>query len=103
MGRGRDIKNIDSYLDEAIQNIRDDRSTIGTLLTDLIIDMKKSVEKNKDASLAAAKYVETLQRSNEQLVKIAAIMQKREVKKEGFTDLDKKELFEIIKSEGDDL
>lgn len=95
MGR----RNIESYLDEAIANIRDDRSVIGMLLTDLIIDMKQSIEKNKDSSLAAAKYVETLQRSNEQLVKIAAIMQKREIKQEGFTDTDKRELFEIIKSE----
>ena len=95
MGR----RDIETFLDEAIQNIRDDRSVIGTLLTDLIIDMKSSIEKNKDSSLAASKYVETLQRSNEQLVKIAAIMQKREIKQEGFTDTDKRELFEIIKSE----
>ena len=44
----------------------------------------------------AAKYVETLQRSNEQLVKVAALIQKATVKSEGLTTEDKDELFDMI-------
>jgi hypothetical protein len=90
-------KDLGSYIEEAITNIRDDRSVVGSLLIDLIIQMKKSDENQKVLSLAAAKYVETLQRSNEQLVKVAAILQKKHEKNENLTDDDKRELFELIK------
>ena len=62
--------------------------------------MKKenSADTHKDFGLIASKYVETLQRSNEQLVKIAALLQKR-VSKEEYASLsneDKDELFDLI-------
>jgi hypothetical protein len=49
----------------------------------------------------AAKYVETLQRSNEQLVKIAALLQKK-VNSEAaeLSDNDKSEIFDLIKESG---
>ena len=48
----------------------------------------------------AAKFVETLQRSNEQLVKLATLVQKKESQKPdmGLSDDDKAALFEVIKS-----
>ena len=45
----------------------------------------------------AAKYVETLQRSNEQLVKVSALLQKREQQSEDFS-IDREELFDMINS-----
>ena len=51
----------------------------------------------KHLGLVAAKYLETLQRSNEQLVKVAALLQKKQGKSEGFTEKDKDELFDMIK------
>ena len=79
MGRGR-IKDVDDYLSESIVNIRDDRAVTANLLTDLVIEMKKcsDLEAHKQLGIIAAKYVETLQRSNEQLVKITAILNKRQ-------------------------
>ena len=47
--------------------------------------------------MVAAKYLETLQRSNEQLVKIAALMQKKQSKNEGLSEKDKDDLFDMIK------
>ena len=44
----------------------------------------------------AAKYLETLQRSNEQLVKVAALIQKATSKSEGLTGADKDEIFDLI-------
>jgi hypothetical protein len=45
-----------------------------------------------------AKYVETLQRSNEQLVKVIGIMSKKE-SNQGLGALDKDELFDLIAEE----
>ena len=49
--------------------------------------------------MVAAKYLETLQRSNEQLVKLAALVQKRTSSNQSITEQDKKELFDLINSE----
>ena len=77
---GRRVEDIDDYIEESIKNIRDDRSVTSTLLTDLLLEMKKTsdLENHKQLGLIASKYVETLQRSNEQLVKITAILNKRQ-------------------------
>jgi hypothetical protein len=97
---GSKLKNVEKYIQESIQNIRDDRSVTGTLLTDLLIEMKKSPdsETHKQLGLVASKYVETLQRSNEQLVKIAILLQKQVSKQEDATlsSEDKNELFDLI-------
>ena len=49
--------------------------------------------------LIAAKYLETLQRSNEQLVKLAALMQKKEKAVDGISEQDRQDLFDLINSE----
>jgi len=53
------------------------------------------IEKN---GLIASKYVETLQRSNEQLVKISSIIQKRETKNTGLSSHEKDEIFDLLGS-----
>jgi hypothetical protein len=97
---GSELKNVKKYIQESIQNIRDDRSITSTLLTDLLMEMKKSPdsETHKQLGLVASKYVETLQRSNEQLVKITALLQKQASKQEDATlsNEDKDELFDLI-------
>ena len=47
----------------------------------------------------AAKHVETMQRSNEQLVKIIAIKQKQSNQEVGLTEDDKATLFDMIQEE----
>ena len=93
MGRG---KNLDSYITESIRNIREDRATVKLLLTDLIADIKKTDLTHQEIGLIAAKYVETLQRSNEQLVKLTALIQKDSKTSAGLTTEDKEELFDLI-------
>jgi hypothetical protein len=51
----------------------------------------------------ASKYVETLQRSNEQLVKVATLLQKREGGAVGLSEADKNDLFDLIKEESPDV
>jgi CRISPR/Cas system-associated exonuclease Cas4 (RecB family) len=99
---GRRIEDINDYIGESVKNIRDDRSITSSLLTDLLIEMKKSsdIENHKELGLIASKYVETLQRSNEQLVKITAILNKRQDNSIELNEEDKEELFDLIQSSG---
>jgi hypothetical protein len=62
--------------------------------------MKKDDERKEKVGVVAAKYVETLQRSNEQLVKVSALLQKKTEGQEGLSDEDKSELFDLIKESG---
>tara|TARA_Y100000296_G_C4989592_1_gene164699 strand:- start:180 stop:473 length:294 start_codon:yes stop_codon:yes gene_type:complete len=88
---------LEMYLGEAISNIREDRKTTKKLLKELVNYMSTGDDKHREVGVVAAKYVETLQRSNEQLVKIVSLLQKKQGKDEGLTNKDKDELFDIIK------
>ena len=90
---------LEMYLGEAISNIREDRKTTKKLLQDLVKEMSASPDEevNKRVGIVAAKYVETLQRSNEQLVKIVGMLQKGQKTEDGLTQEDKEELFDLIK------
>ena len=72
------MKKVDEILDEAITNIRKDRDVTKRLLDDIMVYLSKSEERHREVGITAAKYVETLQRSNEQLVKISALLKKEE-------------------------
>ena len=101
---GSKLKNVQEYIEETVKNIRDDRSVTSSLLTDLLMEMKKTsdVDNHKQLGLIASKYVETLQRSNEQLVKIAALVQKQTSEEEdvSLSSEDKDELFDLIQGNG---
>ena len=95
MGRG---KNLEDFISESIDNIREDRDTVKYLLTDLLGEIQKQAHSHKEIGLIAAKYVETLQRSNEQLVKLTALIQKTTKSDDGLTAEDKRDLFDLINS-----
>ena len=90
------MKDLDAYLDEAIKNIREDRAITATLLTDLVVYLRASEERHREVGPVAAKYVETLQRSNEQLVKVASLIQKKRASSANLTDEDKNEIFDLL-------
>jgi len=93
-----------NLIEEAISNIRSDRSTTTTLLLNLIKSMnEQGSTSHQTTGLIAAKYVETLQRSNEQLVKLASLLEKNKSTKVGLSLDEKQELFDMIGDErGDD-
>ena len=66
-------KKVDQILDEAIDIIRKDRDVTKSLLDDVMIYHSQSDERHREAGITATKYVETLQRSNEQLGKISTL------------------------------
>ena len=94
------MKDLDSYIEEAIKNIRSDRAITTTLLMELMEYIKKDEDRKESVGTIAAKYVETLQRSNEQLVKIAGLMSKNE-KNDGLTEGDMEDIYSMIKKEDD--
>lgn len=94
---------LDELLNETMTNIRSDRAITSTLLTDLVQEMKSqgsSIAVIQQCGLIASKYVETLQRSNEQLVKLTALLHKKNsAASEGLSNLDKEKIFDLL-SEG---
>lgn len=93
---------LEKYITEAIKNIRNDRDITKRLLDDVMIYLSKDEQRHREVGITAAKYVETLQRSNEQLVKISTLLQKKETKDAGLSDIDKKDIFDLIQSGGID-
>jgi hypothetical protein len=91
-------KSLEDLIENAIINIEEDRSVTRTLLDDVTNYLSKNEENHKYVGATAAKYVETLQRSNEQLVKVAALMQKQS-KSEGLSDLDRTQIFDMLQDE----
>jgi len=91
------MSKIDEYIGEAVQNIRRDREVTKKLLNEIISYLSVDDERHRDVGVVAAKYVETLQRSNEQLVKIAALVHKKSGNDRGLTEEDRAELFDLIK------
>ena len=100
MGGGEHLTSkLEKYIGEAIENIRKDREVTNELLTDLIQFIAKNEQNHKDVGLTAAKYVEKLQRSNEQLVKLTSIMAKKADTSVELSEDDKRELFDVIQGE----
>jgi hypothetical protein len=95
------MKKLEEYIEKATTNITDDRAATKTLLMNLLRFMQVSDDRHKEVGLIAAKYLETLQRSNEQLVKIASLVSKRDATVSGLTDDDREDLFDIIKESED--
>jgi metal-responsive CopG/Arc/MetJ family transcriptional regulator len=89
-------KNFDSLTEEAIDNVRADRNQTKELLKDLVKYLSNDEHRHKEVGIIAAKYVETLQRSNEQLVKIAALKQKEVGNNTGLTDDERSEIFDKL-------
>ena len=91
-------KKVDIYIDEALTNIRKDRVLTRELLDDAIKWLSKDEARHKEVGIVMAKYVETLQRSNEQLVKIINMCSKKE-SSQGLTASDMESIYSAISEE----
>jgi len=98
MGKRKNL-NLDEYIEETTTNIREDRAMAKSLLMDAIADMKRSDSARRELGSIAAKYVENLQRSNEQLVKLAGLIQKQKSYQFGLSTGDKEQLLDLLKEE----
>jgi len=96
------VSDLEKYLLEAVENIRKDREVTKRLLDDAMIYLSANEERHKEVGITVAKYVETLQRSNEQLVKITTLLQRKESKQAGLTSFDKDEIYEMLQGSDED-
>ena len=92
-------KNLETLIDEALDNIRDDRKVAREFLNEIANAIAKDAEQNKYLSPVAAKHIETMQRSNEQLVKLISIRHKGITQSVELTEQDKDSLFDLIQGD----
>ncbi len=90
------MSKINDYIGKATQNINEDRATTKVLLMDLMKYLQGADDRHREVGLVAAKYVETLQRSNEQLVKLASLLMKEKTTEYSMSDRDKEEIFDML-------
>tara|TARA_Y100001938_G_scaffold33630_2_gene46162 strand:+ start:34799 stop:35089 length:291 start_codon:yes stop_codon:yes gene_type:complete len=94
------MSKLEKEVEKALKNVEEDRRVAKQLLSDLIDYISVSNERHIEAGTVAAKYLETLQRSNEQVVKIVSVLQKESRgQSEGLSSKEKEDLFDIIKKE----
>jgi hypothetical protein len=89
-------RDLESLIDEALTNIRDDRKIAREFLNEIANQIATDAEQNKYLSPVAAKHIETMQRSNEQLVKLIGLRQKKSTQGFELSDDDKNNLFDMI-------
>ena len=90
---------MESLIDEALNNIRNDRKVAREFLNEIANQIAADAEQNKYLSPVAAKHIETLQRSNEQLVKLIGLRQKDQDKSSLLSDEDKHSIFDLIQGD----
>jgi parvulin-like peptidyl-prolyl isomerase len=83
------MKSKDELINQAIENINKDREAAQELLEDVAQYIGQQQDRYATTGMVAAKYLETLQRSNEQLVKLISLMKKTDEDKYG--DLNKED------------
>lgn len=93
------LKDVDSLLEEALCNIRDDRKIAREFLNEIANQIATDPENNRSLSPVAAKHIETMQRSNEQLVKIISLRQKDKEQNTFLSAEDRDELFDLIQGD----
>jgi len=96
-------QDLETLVSEALNNIRNDRKLSREFLNDIANIIAADAEQNKSLSVVAAKHIETLQRSNEQLVKIIGLRQKTASQSSELSKEDKDSLFDMIQAIPDDV
>lgn len=87
----------DRYINKAISNIEKDREVTTELLNDVMSYIGTDRSKHAEVGHVTAKYIESLQRSNEQLVKLVTLMAKKEDSLFGdLSDEDKTNIYDQI-------
>jgi len=90
---------LDTLIGEALSNIRDDRKLAREFLNEIANQIAADADNNRGLSPVAAKHIETMQRSNEQLVKIIGLKSKKKDQNFELSESDKNEIYDILQKE----
>lgn len=104
MGQRRNIKRktTEEYIEETTRNISEDRAVASKLLFEVIqkLENEGNTLNQRRLGEVAAKYLEVLQRSNEQLVKITTIVKDiEEDEKDKEDSLDSEDIYDSIRGD----
>ena len=102
IGVGMSKLKIDKMLEEAKKNVNEDREATKELLSNLISYMAQADERCGTHGPVAAKYVEVLQKSNDQLVKIAALISKNTKEDNSISAQELDSIFDKINEKSED-
>jgi hypothetical protein len=94
-------KKLDDIIKKALANIEADRLVTRDLLEDAMGYLAKDESRHREIGMTLAKYVETLQRSNEQMVKVATLISKEEKQEDTISKEEMEDLFSAIAEEKD--
>lgn len=86
----------DKLLEEATTNIRLDRDSASAALEEIVQDIHQGKTTHHQSGVVMAKYLETLQRSNEQLVKIASLLSKKEKHSDALSSVDINHIYDNL-------
>ena len=86
----------DNILEEALHNIKLDRNAANTALDEICQDIHVGKLDHGRCGMIVAKYLETLQRSNEQLVKVASLMAKTNKESLSITDTELEAIYDNL-------
>tara|TARA_Y100000114_G_scaffold85610_1_gene79128 strand:+ start:291 stop:587 length:297 start_codon:yes stop_codon:yes gene_type:complete len=89
---------LDLLIGEALENIRNDRKIANEFLNEIANQIAADAENNRSLSPVAAKHIETMQRSNEQLVKIIGLKHKNKNESFELTEADKSNIYDMIQN-----
>ena len=92
-------KDLESLIDEPLDNIRNDRKAAREFLNEIANQIASDADNNRGLSPLAAKHIETMQRSNEQLVKIIGLKSKNQEQSFELTESDKNEIYDILQKD----
>ena len=92
-------RTIDTLISEALENIRSDRKVAKEFLNEIANQIANDSEQNKYLSPVAAKHIETMQRSNEQLVKIIGLKSKNQEQSFELSENDKSEIYDMLQGD----
>ena len=98
------MSDVKDLISEATRNVKEDRAATKTLLMSLMKYMQIGDDRHREVGIVASKYLETLQRSNEKLVKIATLVHKKTATQEdtSISNEERDELFDMINSHSED-
>jgi len=91
-------KDVDSLMNEALDNIRNDRKVAREFLNEIANQIANDAEQNRSLSPVAAKHIETMQRSNEQLVKIIGLKSKTHTRGTELSESDKSSIYDMLQN-----
>lgn len=99
MPKKKQLKSVEEYVLNAIENIHLDRASATLLLNQLSTDLLNDSSKHEKSGLVAAKYLETLQRSNEQFVKVIELLRKKKDQNESFGKDDIENIYDELQED----